>query len=170
VSQEQVTYYATPHLKEFSPDRFPIWISYTHPEGLCYYGFPVYGEAATKAGKHEGGINNPVGADTRTFNEDKQRTEEMTKYLAQNIPHSIGPVLYTKTCLYDIVVPDRNFILDMLPLHPQISVFVGSGHSYKFASIVGKILSEFATTRSTSYKGGLELFNITRFNNSEAKL
>ena len=77
-------------------------------------------------------------------------------------------MLYTKTCLYDLT-PDRNFVLDMLPHHPQISVFIGSGHSFKFASVVGKILAEFAVSRSTTYIGGLNLFKVTRFSEGDQK-
>ncbi len=41
VTQEQVTYYASPRLEDFRPDRFPSWIWYDVP---CYYGLAVYGE------------------------------------------------------------------------------------------------------------------------------
>src|SRR5262249_39382076 len=40
ITQEQVTYFATPNLSEFSPERFPIWIWMDDPS---FYGFPVYG-------------------------------------------------------------------------------------------------------------------------------
>jgi glycine/D-amino acid oxidase-like deaminating enzyme len=54
LTQEQVTYYATPNLADFAPDRFPIWI--WHGDGDDeYYGFPVYGEVATKAAQDLGG-------------------------------------------------------------------------------------------------------------------
>jgi sarcosine oxidase len=45
ILQEQVTFFATPNLRDFAPDRFPIFIWH----GTDYYGFPVYGEVATKA-------------------------------------------------------------------------------------------------------------------------
>ncbi len=45
LSEEQVRYFATPHLREFAPDRFPMWI--WHGEAV-HYGFPVYGEVAVK--------------------------------------------------------------------------------------------------------------------------
>lgn len=64
-----------------------------------------------------------------------------------------GPELYTKLCLYD-VPPDRNFVLGALPEHPRISVFVGAGHGYKFASLAGKVLSESAIGGETEYPIG----------------
>src|SRR5919112_59775 len=48
VTQEQVTYFSTPNLRDFASDRFPIWI-WRAPEE--FYGFPIYGEVATKAGQ-----------------------------------------------------------------------------------------------------------------------
>ncbi len=43
LTQEQVTYYATPNLRAFAPERFPIWIWHGNEE---YYGFPIHGEVA----------------------------------------------------------------------------------------------------------------------------
>lgn len=37
LSREQVSYFATPHVRNFIPDRFPVWI--WHGESL-FYGFP----------------------------------------------------------------------------------------------------------------------------------
>ncbi len=48
VTQEQVTYYATPNLRDFAIGRFPIFI-WHGPKVI--YGFPVYGEVATKAAR-----------------------------------------------------------------------------------------------------------------------
>ena len=45
VTQEQVTYYATPNLKDFSIGNFPIFM--WHGDAVVY-GFPIYGEVATK--------------------------------------------------------------------------------------------------------------------------
>ena len=39
---------------------------------------------------------------------------------------------------------DRDFILDTLPEHPQVLVAVGAGHAYKFASLLGQLLSDLA--------------------------
>ena len=106
VTQEQVTYFATPHLRDFAPDRFPIWI-WRAPEE--FYGFPVYGEVATKAGQDVGG--DEVTAETRTFEPDPRARERLDRFLEAHIPGFLGPVLYTKTCLYTMP-PDRHFVID----------------------------------------------------------
>jgi glycine/D-amino acid oxidase-like deaminating enzyme len=54
-----------------------------------------------------------------------------------------------KTCLYALT-PDRDFIVDTLPLYPNVSIAVGGGHGFKFASVIGRILSDLALGGSTT--------------------
>ncbi len=154
VTQEQVTYFATPNLRAFAPDRFPIWIFHGD---TYYYGFPVYGEVATKAAEDLGGEE--VTADTRTFEPNQRNFEGVHQFLEKYIPGSLGPVLYTKTCLYTLP-PDRNFIIDTLPAHPQIAVAVGAGHAFKFAGLIGRILSQLTSDGQTPFP--IEAFRIDR--------
>ena len=145
VTQEQVTYFATPHLREFAPDRFPVWI-WRAPQG--FYGFPIYGEVATKAGQDAGGEE--VTAETRTFEPNQSARERLVGFLEEHIPRFLGPELYTKTCLYTMP-PDRHFIIDAAPGHPRISVAVDGGHAFKFATLIGRILSQLALDGETAY-------------------
>ena len=138
VTQEQVTYYATPNLKEFTVGRFPV---FQWKDDFSYYGFPIYGEVATKAAIDASG--DEVTAQTRTFTPNARREKQLDDFLAARIPQFVGPKLYTKTCLYTLP-PDRDFILDKLPQYPQITTCIGAGHGYKFASLLGLILSQLA--------------------------
>ncbi len=138
VTQEQVTYYATPHLRAFAPGRFPIFI---WKDRLDVYGFPIYGEVATKAGIDAAGP--VVTPESRSMEPRPEHEQELTAWLAAHIPHFVGPVLYSKTCLYDMP-PDRDFVVDCLPEQPAVLVCVGAGHAYKFAALLGRILSEMA--------------------------
>jgi sarcosine oxidase len=154
ITQEQVTCYATPNLKEFAPDRFPVFMWHGRDN---FYGFPVYGEVATKLGQHMGG--HEVTPETRTFEPDPVRLERYRDFLGKHIPGFLGPELYTRTCPYTIP-PDQNFVLDTLPAHPQISVAMGAGHAFKFASLIGRILSELALEGSSTYP--IEPFELSR--------
>lgn len=145
VSQEQVTYFATPHLKEFAIGAFPVFQWKTD---YSYYGFPIYGEVATKAAIDDTGAE--VTATTRTFDPNPEREAQLAAWLADHIPHFGGPKLYTKTCLYTMP-PDRDFVLDSLPDHPNIFVAIGAGHAYKFASFLGQVLSELAIDGQTPH-------------------
>jgi sarcosine oxidase len=138
VTQEQVTYYSTPNLADFAPDRFPVFMWHGAHN---FYGFPVYGEVATKLGQHMGG--HEVTATTRDFVPDPVRQQRQREFLADHVPGFLGPELYTKTCLYTIP-PDQDFVLDSVPGFPQVTVAIGAGHAFKFASLLGRILSELA--------------------------
>jgi sarcosine oxidase len=145
VTKEQVTYYATPNLKEFSIGRFPV---FQWKDERSVYGFPVYGEVATKAAIDASGPE--VTVETRTFEPVAEREAELDTFLTRCIPNFVGPKLYTKTCLYEMP-PDRDFVLDHLPEHPNVFVFIGAGHAYKFASLLGKIFSELVLDGQTPH-------------------
>ena len=138
VTKEQVTYFASPQPEEFAPGRFPIWIWMDDP---CFYGFPVFGEAGPKVGQDAGGRE--TTADTRTFHPDLEARDRVVRFLERHLPGALGPIIYTKTCLYTLT-PDRDFVLDVLPEHPQIAVAIGGGHGFKFASLIGQVLSELS--------------------------
>ncbi|XP_071501889.1 peroxisomal sarcosine oxidase-like [Diadema antillarum] len=54
-------------------------------------------------------------------------------------PAILEPCAYTNT-------PDYNFIIDALPAHPNIVFGCGfSGHGFKFAPVIGKLLYQLAT-------------------------
>lgn len=154
VTKEQVTYLATPRLAEFQPDRFPIWIWMDDP---CFYGFPAFGEPGPKVGQDAGGQE--VTADTRTFEVDQPARERVLRFLERYLPSALGPILYTKTCLYTLT-PDRDFVIDTVPGRPEISVAIGGGHGFKFASVIGRILSELALDGRTPHD--LSPFRIDR--------
>ena len=145
VTQEQVTYFASSHAADFQPDRFPIWIWMDDP---CFYGFPVFGEQGPKAGQDAGGRE--VTADTRTFDVDQPALDRVRAFLAKYIPSALGPIIYTKSCLYTLT-PDRDFVIDSVPGHPAAIAAIGGGHGFKFASLVGQILAELAADGRTRH-------------------
>ena len=100
LTQEQVTYFATPNLRAFAPDRFPIWI--WHGDGAEeFYGFPVYGEAATKAAQDLGGPPATAGA-SASRQPDAERVRKVARFVEGILPGYGGPELYTRCCLYDM--------------------------------------------------------------------
>ena len=143
ITQEQVTYFDTPHLRDFEPGRFPIWIWMNDPR---YYGFPVFGERGTKIAQDVGG--KPVTLDTRTFEPDPENLRRVEDFARRYLPSALGPVIYSKTCLYTLT-PDRNFVIDSVPGHDNVVVAIGAGHAFKFASVIGRILSELAIDGET---------------------
>lgn len=136
VTQEQVTYFASRDLEAFRPGRFPTWIWMDDP---CFYGFPVFGEEAVKIAQDAGGRT--VTAATRTFEPDPEALARVEDFARRVMPDALGPVLYSKTCLYTLT-PDRDFVIDALPDHPDVVIAIGAGHAFKFASVLGRVLSE----------------------------
>jgi sarcosine oxidase len=154
VTQEQVTYFRTSRPADFEPGRFPIWIWLDDP---CFYGLPIFGEAGPKVGQHAGGQT--VTADTRTFEPDQAALGRVQEFLGKYIPSVLGPIIYTKSCLYTLT-PDRDFVLDTLPGHANATVAIGGGHGFKFASLIGRILSELALDGHT--ERNIEPFRLNR--------
>ncbi len=154
VTQEQVSYFASPHLERFSPDRFPVWIWMDEP---CYYGFPVYGEEAVKVARDVGGEE--VSVETRTFETNRATLDGTREFIRKHLPDALGQLHQNKTCLYTLT-PDRDFIVDRVPGHDQVLVLIGAGHAYKFASALGRIASELVVTGGTP--SALKPFSLSR--------
>lgn len=147
LSQEQVSYFASAGLRDFAPERFPVWVYYGAQDG-DFYGFPVYGEAAVKLGRDMRG--HLIRSEDRAFEGDDEEAAVLSAFLGRHLPDARGPVLANRTCVYDLP-PDRDFILDTLPDHPHVAVFSGGGHAGKFAGLVGQILADLSTSGHTQH-------------------
>jgi sarcosine oxidase len=153
VTQEQVTYFEPEKLDLYSPERFPIWIWMDDP---CFYGFPVYGERGIKVGQDVGGKE--VTVDTRSYDPDPEALKRVHNFTRKIFPDAAGRIIYTKTCLYTLT-PDRDFVIDKIP-ETNCVIAIGAGHAFKFASLIGKILSELAITGKS--ESDLSPFRLTR--------
>lgn len=153
VTHEQVTYVDSPKLADFAPERFPVWIWMIHDN---YYGFPVYGAPGVKIAKDR---FKPVDPDKRSFEPDAKNERDVLRFLEEHIPDAAGPPLYTKTCLLTHT-PDADFVLDRIPGHPNAVCAVGATHAFKFASVIGRTLSELLVDGSTP--ANIEAFRFDR--------
>lgn len=145
VTKEQALYFRPNNAAPFAFGRFPIWIWMDDPS---FYGFPVFGEdGAVKVTQDAGGKS--VDPDTRGFEPDPEITARVRAFLAANLPALDAPVHLVKTCLYTLT-PDREFVIDTLPEHRNVHVAIGAGHAFKFASVIGRILSELALRGETA--------------------
>jgi monomeric sarcosine oxidase len=144
-TSEQVTYVASRDLAAFAPERFPIWIRQGDP---CFYGFPVYGEPAVKIAQDLGGPE--VEPDDEEGVVDPDRVTKVTDFLAEHLPGAAGPVLYSRSCLYDLT-PDRDLVVGPLPGHPRILVTAGAGHAAKFGALFGDVLADLVCDGATAH-------------------
>jgi sarcosine oxidase len=141
ITKEQAMYFVPRDPQAFDLGRFPVWIWMDDPS---FYGFPIFGEPAVKVTQDAGG--KAVDPDTRHFAPDEDITARVRGFLAQHLPGALGCEHVVKTCLYTLT-PDRDFIIDTLPEYPNVHVAVGAGHAFKFASLIGRILSDFVIDR-----------------------
>jgi sarcosine oxidase len=147
LTQEQVTYFATPNVREFIPGRFTVF-GLIAEDGQLYYGLPVYGEVAVKAGLD--GAGPVVTPQTRTYEADPRRVPQVRAFLERHLPGAVGPELYSRVCCYDFP-PDRDFIADYVPGSERVLVCAGAGHAGKFAGLLGRVLTELAVDGASQF-------------------
>ena len=157
VTREQVTWFEPKDAARFAPERFPIWIWLDEPS---FYGFPSHAGRGPKIGQDIGGRT--TTAATRTFDLDLDGLDRCQAFLARHLPEALGARQHAKTCLYTLT-PDRDFVIDRVPEHPDILVALGAAHGYKFAALFGKVLASLALDPSRQPPAfGHELFAFDR--------
>ena len=103
----------------------------------------------------------PTTARERSFEPDRLAGARLDAFMAGHLPGSVGPEIYTKTCLYTMP-PDRDFVIDRLPDQPSVFVALGAAHAFKFSSVIGRILSELIVDGATPSAPELERFTVDR--------
>ncbi len=144
----------------FEPENFPVFVFNDATDGGVYYGFPVYGGPGFKIGRmhHLYESVNPDDVDRNVHTRDE---ELLRTFVSQYMPKASGPTLSLQTCMFTNT-PDEHFIIERYPDNTDIVIACGfSGHGFKFASVVGEILADLATTGKTSHDIGL--FKSDRF-------
>jgi len=133
------------HFDSTAPDRFvpeqcPVFLMEV-PEGH-YYGFPALPGQGVKIGRHDiGAICTP---DTIDRDVRDNEVDMLRNVLDTYMPGASGPVMRTLTCMYTNT-PDHHFVLDRHPAYDNVVIGCGfSGHGFKFASVIGEILSQLA--------------------------
>lgn len=131
-------------------------------DDACFYGFPSIDGAGIKVGRHDGGI--PISPDEPRIPFDDTDAVALDQFLDTYMPQ-VGARKYGKTCMY-AMTPDEHFIIDQHPHYPNVTFAAGfSGHGFKFASAVGELLSELATTGQTTQD--ISMFRLNRFTQKE---
>ena len=76
------------------------------------------------------------------FLKHKEEEKTLVEAIKKFIPKGVKTINSLKTCLYTYS-PDKDFILDFYNNNEDIVIASGfSGHGFKFASVIGEILSE----------------------------
>ena len=135
--------------KLFQRGDFPVWNIDPNGDGDLtgiYYGFPMSGDALKLARHHPGTPMTPDAINDETFPADE---EEILLPLRRYLPDALGQMLSIKVCKYTNSA-DGHFIVDRHPESERVHFACGfSGHGFKFASVMGKVLSELALDGKT---------------------
>lgn len=159
VPERQVLAWLQPaHPEHFRLGAFPVF-NLEVAEGR-YYGLPAFLVPGFKFGKyhHRGEQVDPDAANREPQPED----EELLRAFARRyFPDGAGPTIMLKTCLFTNS-PDRHFILDRHPDHPEVAIAAGfSGHGYKFCSVIGEVMADLAQRGEARHD--IEFFRLKRF-------
>ena len=146
----QILAWAKPEKQDmFELNTFPCWTFADPSVNGIYYGFPSLPSSSfeesigIKFAHHtKGKLSDP---DIVNKNVSKEEEKTLVEAITKFIPKGIETITTTKTCLYTYS-PDEDFILDFYNNNEDVVIASGfSGHGFKFASVIGEILSELIT-------------------------
>jgi sarcosine oxidase len=143
VLKEQTSHFEAADPALFAPGRFPLFIQRFPGARTFGAGFPIFGEyPGPKLLIDRFGPAVAPGDPDRSI--EPGVAERLERYVGETIRGLTGRVLETTSCRYTLT-PDEDFIIDTHPAHPQIVVASPcSGHGFKFAPEIGRILAALA--------------------------
>lgn len=160
VIQTTVAYWPVDNPAAYASTVFPVFIHYA--EDAFTYGFPAHEfPNMIKCCAHFGPDIDP---DSRDFLPGVVDLEETVAPFIKRTFHGVAATPEkTESCMYTWT-PDEDFIIDELPGYPGIFIGCGfSGHGFKLAPVVGKILSELVQSKPHPYPKTRDIFSIERF-------
>lgn len=163
VTKQMLAWVAPKNWEMFSLGKFPCWIL-EDPELGSYYGFPILppdkfgGPIGLKLAHHfPGEVSDP---DKVNRNVTAGTEDDIRNMLKKYMPEADHSILSLKSCLYTNT-KDEDFIIDYLPqFNKQVTIACGfSGHGFKFASVIGEILTDMAMKGKTELPVGFLSLN-----------
>ncbi|NWQ63717.1 SOX oxidase, partial [Neopipo cinnamomea] len=130
------------------------------PHGI--YGLPALEyPGMVKVCHHHGSPTDPEKRDQTPLGADRPDISLLSSFISSYLPGLETQPAVMETCLYTNT-PDKDFILDRHPKFSNIIIGAGfSGHGFKVAPVVGKLLCELSLGEEPSQN--MAPFAITRF-------
>jgi sarcosine oxidase len=142
---------------DFGIGRMPVTL-WELANGRVFYTMPDMGHGLKVGWHHGGAVTDPDRVDRAVSPEEHAGIADL---LRRFTPAAKGERLSTQVCLYTNT-PDRHFIVDHLPGDPRVLlVSACSGHGFKFASVLGEVVSDLVTTGRSAFD--LTPFRLARF-------
>lgn len=166
VSRQLICWVEPPVPEAYTPDRFPCWMYCGESFSGTWYGFPdlqgisTDGPPGLKFAWHYPG--EPTNPDRVKREISLDEINAMIREAGGYFLPANSRVIAAKTCLYTNS-PDEDFIIDFLPgWDNKVIIAAGfSGHGFKFAPVVGEILTELAIDGKTNWP--VDFLNLARF-------
>jgi len=164
--ERQVQYWFRPSTDadRFQADRHPIYI-WEAGDGRQFYGFPSFADPTggpadgVKVAFFRGGQACTPGTVDRKVS--PAEIDQMREFVAPRMPDLPGTFLKAVTCMYTNT-PDDHFLVGAPSGMRDITVLGGcSGHSFKFASVIGDAAADLVTQGTTGYP--IDMFALDRF-------
>jgi sarcosine oxidase len=146
VERQVLAWFALDDAAPFQPERFPVFVREL-PDGRVRYGLPTLDGTSIKlAVHHEGAVADPDRIDREVSAADLAPLQE---FVASRLHGVATQAVRAAVCMYTNT-PDERFLIGSLPGRPRVTVVGGcSGHSFKFASVMGDIAADLALAGRT---------------------
>lgn len=132
----------------FHPNIFPGWSADISKTG--WYGFPALDDGIVKVANHGIGIEKHP-SDEQEIPEKYEAA--LRTFLQKSLPDlADAPIVKTRICMY-CDTWDSDFYIDYCPEKEGLMVATGgSGHGFKFAPVLGKIIADVFEKKPNPYK------------------
>jgi sarcosine oxidase len=147
VERQVPFWFSSKGLPCFTPQEMPVFI-FEEDQGRFYYGIPEVGHGVKVARTHGGDSGDPDNIRREVTEVD---LAPVRGFISRRLRRLEGPPIASTTCLYTNT-PDLNFVLGLHPDDPRVTIVSAcSGHGFKFASVVGEVVADFATEKKTAF-------------------
>ncbi len=153
----------TPEL--FRSPRFPVWSADMGKTG--WYGFPANEDGIVKVANHGPGRKGHPDDDRITTPEEEALFRD---FLKESLPSLWdAPIAGSRTCFYADSW-DGDFYIDHDPERPGLVYATGgSGHGFKFAPVIGRIVADVVEGRPNPYSSRFAWREIGAFRKEQAR-
>jgi sarcosine oxidase len=143
-TRQQIVYFQPGDLSQYRPGRFPVFFADQ------YYGIPAAGIDAVKVSNK--GLPDPVDPESANRSVDLGMGAICREVCGRFIPSlANAPIHLSKVCLYDMA-PNSDFIIAKDPEHANVIYGYGfSGHGFKFAPLIGRLLADLVQNLPPSF-------------------
>lgn len=153
-----------PTVENLYGEQFPCFIFDTDTIGH-YYGFPDFDGGGVKLGRMDLGYDCDPDTVNREFGAYEDDEGDLRNFLEHFLPGAAGELVKGAASMF-AMTPDEDFIIDIHPDYDNVCLAGGfSGHGFKFASVIGKILTDLSIKGETEYD--ISFLRLNRFLNIE---